>query len=370
MRLKRLTGARVVTYAAIAAIVAAALVLSVLLGSQTKPMRVGLRQKSSANAAYTRARASLAVHATVSATAVDNWKFDRAPPPGWTVTAGARVASHNRQLRVVTGPTTEIQVRSPVLQRPRGEYRALVNAAVVSGGLYLGIEPIEPLSCEAAAYFDPKSTTNRRSWLPINFSTDGAPLRIVIGNWAATPHRSVWRLHQMRIIDRTGAVRAAARAKRYAAIASALVPESSLINFTPWLKWSFGYKVPSDWYTTPGVMTSRVPSRSSYFIRTNPDRYGYVFKRLIRLPAGRYFWRVNGKILKGGLSIGAVDFRKNQWIAQHFYWYGQADDEGNMGVSFYLRRERVIKLVLANWSLSARRSEWLIHDIQLDDIYG
>jgi hypothetical protein len=365
MHLKQRTLVRVVGHGLIAVIIALVLVWAARLGPKTERITIRSQQNSS-NVQYTRAYASPAIETATGAAAVDKWRFGRGLPRTWSTVRGARSTPRDGELQVVTTQATGVQVRSPVLRLRRGHYQALVKGRVESGGLYLGVDQMDPRGCKAAAYFDPTSTTRRRLWLPINFSTNGQPLRITIGNWAATPRSSLWRLREIRIINRTNAVRSAATAKRYASLASPLVSELRLVNFRPLLKWSFGYRVPSDWYATPGVAANKAESRPAYVVRTTSGRYDYVFNRLIRLPPGEYFLRFNGKILKGGLSIGVEDMVRRKWIAQRFYSYLQSSDEGVMATRFYLRRKRTVKLVLGNWSVFPGRSKWLIHRIELD----
>jgi hypothetical protein len=232
----------------------------------------------------------------------------------------------------------------------------------------MGVESAKPQSCSGAAYFDPRSTSKHRSWMAIDFTSAGEPLKLVLGNWVASPRSSVWWLRQVRIIDRTTAVRAVSDAKKYAATASPLVPTSALVNFSALYTWSFRYKVPGDWKKTPGVLTRRRDSSSGQSVQTNYDRYGYVFHRLIRLHAGEYVLRLNGRVLTGGLSIGAESIRTKKWIAQRFYWDGQTDQNGVMALRFHLEHDETIMFAIANWTISPGKSRWLVRGIELDNL--
>lgn len=347
--------------------VAAILIWALQLGAPAT-LASGRLSTPSMDTSYTRMRAAAAISTEGRIRASESWTFGRVLPQGWSLSAGASVLSHDHRIRLVTGPTTEIQARSPILRLPPGVYRALLQGSVESGGLYIGVESPEVGTCAAAAYFDQKSTGKRRAWLPLDFRSDGRPLRLVLGNWTETPRNSVWLLSNLQIVDRTSAVRASAEAKTYAATASPLVPASKLVNFAPVVTWSFAYKVPSDWDATPGVRTQRSLSSSGRLVTTNHDQYGYVFSRLIQLSSGSYFLRFRGKILSGGLALGVESKRTKKWIAQTSYWYGQADSNGIMGVGFDVPRDEAVKLVVANWSIAPANSRWLVQRIELDNL--
>jgi hypothetical protein len=151
-------------------------------------------------------------------------------------------------------------------------------------------------------------------------------------------------------------------------MASPLVATSAIVNFRPLYGWSFAQRVPFGWKTTPGVLRRPERSHSGQSVLTNSDRYGYVFSRLIRLHAGEYVLRFNGQILRGGLSIGVESMRTKTWIAQHFYWYGQAHSTDVMAVRFYVARDERLKFVIANWTISPGKSRWLIRGIELDNL--
>jgi hypothetical protein len=353
-----------------AVLLLAALVWASQIGRPAQLPSVRAQSHALGNLAYTRPRATLGVDEAPAGELVAKWSFD-AMPSRWTLAPGVNTASQAGGTRVATNSSGDLQIQSPVLRLPAGAFRILIRSTVTSGGLYAGVEDVAANSatCRTAAYFDSHSTAGNRHWLPIDFTTGGGPVRIALGNWVASPERSVWQLREVRVVNRTTAVESAAEDRKYASLASPFVPESATVNFIPLVQWAFGYKVPRDWYTTPGVVTRRVRSADGSSVLTNHDQYGSVFNRLIRLPAGEYLLTLRGKILAGGLSLGVEDRRLEKWISQRFYWRGQSQGNGIMGVRFHLSHTRTVRLAVTNWGVSPVTSSWLIQGISLETLH-
>jgi hypothetical protein len=323
-----------------------------------------------ANLAYTRARAATGVDKALGDTVVQ-WRFDRSVPRRWAIARGVSTPSRDGGTRVATNSSSDIQLRSPVLNLPTGNFRILMLASVKSGGLYAGVEDLATngATCRSAAYFDSRSTEGNARWLPIDVTTAGGPVRIALGNWVARAQRSVWQLREVRVVNRTTIVESAAEDLKYASLSSPVLPESATVNFIPLVHWAFGYQVPRDWYTTPGVVTHRVRSLDGSSVITNHDQYGSVFNRLIRLPKGEYLLTLRGKILAGGLTLGVEDRRLEKWISQRFFWHGQSQGKGIMGARFHLSHTRTVRLAVTNWGVSPVTSSWLIQSISLDTLH-
>jgi hypothetical protein len=345
----------------------AALVWATRIAPPAQLTRGTAQGHAAENLAYTRPRATMGVDEAPVGDTVTKWSFDPVPSH-WTLTPGVSTAPQKGGTRVATNASGDIQIRSPVLNLPAGNFRVLIRATVTSGGLYAGVEDLAAngANCRAAAYFDSSSTAGNRRWLPIDFATAGGPVRIVLGNWVAGPQESVWNLREVRVINRTATVKSTTEDREYALMASPLLPPSETVNFIPLIEWAFGYKVPSDWFTTPGVVTHRVREADGSSVLTNHDKYGSVFNRLIRLPEGEYLLTLRGRILVGGLTVGVEDTRLKKWISQRFYWHGQNQGKGIMGVRFRLSHERTVRLAITNWGVSPVTSSWLIHGISLD----
>jgi hypothetical protein len=353
-----------------AVLLLAALVWATRIGPPAQLTSGRAQGQAPENRAYTRLRATMGVGEAPVGDTVAKWSFDPVPRH-WTLAPGVSTAPQAGGTRIATNSSGDIQIRSPVLNLPAGDFRILIRATVTSGGLYAGVEDVAAngASCRAAAYFDSSSTAGNRGWLPIDFTTPGGSVRIALGNWVAGPQESVWNLQEVRVVNRTATVRSTAEDREYASQASPLLPSSETVNFIPLVKWAFGCKVPRDWYTTPGVVTHRVREADGSSVVTNHDQYGSVFNRLIRLPAGEYLLTLRGTILAGGLTVGVEDMGMKKWIKQSYYWYGQSQGTEIMGARFRLSHQYTLRLAITNWGISPVTSRWLIQGISLDTLH-
>jgi hypothetical protein len=342
----------------------AALVWGLQLGAGTPHTNLVVSRDRVGDLSYTRPRASAAIATTGATQAARAWSFDHGLPKGWVRSPGTRVQTRINETTFATSPSAKIQLRSPSERLPSGLYRVLIDGTVLSGGLQLAVETSDRQHCSCATYFDPRSSTPRRPFLPLDFRSNGRrAVKIVLGNWTDHNRSSLWRLHLVRVISVPAADQAAIR---YRDLASPLVPMSGLPVVLKRFHWNFTRRASAPWLVAQGVHTR--PAESGLVVRSSPDHYGYALTMTLRLDAGRYLLRFDGKILQGGLSIGAVDVKEHAWLGEHFYWYRQNRSPGVMAAPFRFLHWGTVELVLGNWSNTASPSKWLLRAVELDQL--
>jgi hypothetical protein len=342
----------------------AALVWGLALGAGMPHTDLLVSRERVGDLGYTRPRASAAIATTGAMQAASAWSFDRGLPKGWARSPGTRVQTRINGITFATSPSNEIQLRSPSERLPSGLYRVLIDGTVLSGGLQVAVETSDRQHCSCATYFDPRSSTPQRPFLPLDFRlNERRTVRIVLGNWTDRNRSSLWRLHLIRVISVPAADQAAAR---YRDQASPLVPMSGLPVVLKRFHWTFTRRGLAPWLVAQGVHTR--PAQSGLVVRTSPDPYGYALTMTLRLDPGRYLLRFDGKILQGGLSIGAIDVKENAWLGEHFYWYRQNGSPGVMAAPFKFLHWGTVELVLGNWAIRATPSKWLLRIVELDQL--
>jgi hypothetical protein len=365
MRLTKLVTRRAAAGAVGLACGATALAWGVGFGVVRPDINVALPRDRASDVAYTRPRASAAVAGRQTLHAVRIWNFDDGLPRGWEASSGTRVESGSEGITFRTGLNSDIQLHSPPMRLPRGTYRVLIEGGVSSGGLQAGAEAGRGRDCSSAAYFDAKSTTPPRSSLPVLFTADPRrPVRIVLANWADRSRSSLWHLRQVRVLSIPAPDRAAAH---YAALASPLVRIHEIPVTNLRFRWRFARRLPSDWFVNPGV--SARPVRSGLAVRTTRDAYAFALTTKVTLGAGPYLLRFDGRIVRGGLTLGALDEKTDRWLGQHFYWSDQNGSPGTMAVRFSVRRQTRVVLVLANWATNRSTSRWSLRGVELDQLF-
>jgi hypothetical protein len=282
-------------------------------------------------------------------------------PSGWAPSRGARLVSGGAGTLVTTTPGSGIQLQSSEMRLKTAVYRVLVDGRVLSGGLQVGVEPSRGTGCEAASYFDASSTTPRRPLLRVYFrSHRERPVKIVLRNWSNGGEPSRWQLHAVQLV-------AVPPSKQLATVyrkrASPLVDMKKLPVVTHISRWTFARAGSAPWTVVPSTRIDK--SGSLLRVQTSPDRYAYALTVRVRLEPGSYLLRFDGKILQGGLSLGVIDARRNAWIAERFYWYGQSSKAGAMATRFTFLRWGEVQLVLGNWAPTPAASKWLLRSVEL-----
>ncbi|GEM_PF-5425614 len=153
---------------------------------------------------------------------------------------------------------------------------------------------------------------------------------------------------------------------RFAYASEATLPELSgqVPTAAPVASWDFGHKGPG-WATYAGTRLRK--SAHGVAVRTSGGTYAYQLSSpSILLPPGRYVVVARGTVQSGGLSIGALDLRHDDWLggATGNFWYGQAQGGSYvMAVPVANPARAWVKVVLANWHPGGGTSTWDIESV-------
>jgi len=326
------------------------------------------RKVSVADEEYMRPRASPAVPDAPSGRILRTWNFRKGLPSRWEAVAGAQVSAKNGAVTVTTNSNgNDVQVRSPAISLPPGSYRLLVDGAVSTGGMQLGVEAADGQSCSAASYYDARSVAPGRSLFAIPFFVVRShPVSVVLANWAQRNRSSVWQVRRIRLAAGVERKRAVDAAARYAAGASPLMPLKGATAGTPLFRWTPAKRLPSEWVAERGV--SMEPSTTGLVTRTTRQRYGYQLMMTLKLKPGSYLLWLDARIAQGGMTLGAENLETGKWLNTRSYWYGQRGSSGVMATPFSLHRPTTVELVLANWAMASSPSVWILRGIELDQL--
>jgi hypothetical protein len=130
-------------------------------------------------------------------------------------------------------------------------------------------------------------------------------------------------------------------------------------------QWSFAKGVPPDWSgDAAGAATA---AKGAPFV-TSAHAFAYELTGpKLALPAGSYTAYARGRVLAGGLDLGALDVDHDTWLSQRLYWYGQRAGFGRgwMATPFTLTSATKVQLIFSNWSPNSSASRWQLRDLRL-----
>jgi hypothetical protein len=144
------------------------------------------------------------------------------------------------------------------------------------------------------------------------------------------------------------------------ATAQALQPADQ----NPIYAWQFIAGLPSGWTRLPQARL--VAERGATTITTRPSVGAYqVWSPALSVKTGTYAVVVDGRVERGGITVGALDVTADKWIAQTSYRAGQAIAHGGLVTHLSLDTPRIVQIILTNWSPHALGSQWRIRAVQL-----
>jgi hypothetical protein len=326
------------------------------------PPKIGV-----ADRVYMGPRAAFPIDVASGQKTVHSWRFSRGLPLQWQRAPGLRVSVRGGVSTLTTNSNAnDVQARSSAVNLRRGSYWLIVGGAVSYGGLQLGLETADGQRCESAAYFGTNSTSPGRPILAVRFVVERTgSVRAVLANWAQRSLSSVWRVRRIWIAE-ANAPKATPSAQ-YSSVASPLLPLKLATAGTPLFRWALTEGLPAEWLPAPGVSTKR--GGSSLIIHTTREQYGYQLTMVLQLKPGSYVVWLDGRMIKGGLTLGAENLETGKWLKTNSYWHGQRQSSGVMGTRFSLRRQTNVELVLANWSPTRSRSSWQLRGIEIDQLF-
>jgi hypothetical protein len=122
-------------------------------------------------------------------------------------------------------------------------------------------------------------------------------------------------------------------------------------------QWDFGL-TSAGW--TP-VAGAELKQHAGYLsVRTAPQSGLYQFQSATTtLMPGHYELILRGRLLAGGLTMGALNASANHWIKVASYWYGQSGKRTiNMAVIFGLKAPTPVQFIFSNFAPQPTQSAW------------
>lgn len=148
----------------------------------------------------------------------------------------------------------------------------------------------------------------------------------------------------------------------YVQNANALSPAS--VNGQKLGSWSFATGLAADWSKLTASVLDVHGGQTTVTTRPSVGEYQlWSAPRVLR--SGIYEIVVDGSVLAGGLSLGAIDVGTQAWIAQRNYWSGEPFADGKMTTRLALDAATNVQIILANWASTAHASRWRIKDVRL-----
>jgi hypothetical protein len=129
-------------------------------------------------------------------------------------------------------------------------------------------------------------------------------------------------------------------------------------------RWSLRHGVPTGWR----VMAAKTgQSPQGMLLQTTTTKWAYqVVPPTQVLSPGRYDLLVDGRVITGGLELGAVDQHTDTFINVKYFSAGAAySREKRMAISFELATPTRVQFVLANLTILPRSSNWLLRSVVL-----
>lgn len=120
------------------------------------------------------------------------------------------------------------------------------------------------------------------------------------------------------------------------------------------------------WAVTPGVRYRDLTPGATEVVTDSGDALYALTSPTVQLGRGTYTAVLQGSISSGGLTLGVLDARTQQWIATNNY---SQDEKGfrwaYMTRRFTLETSRRIQIVLANFRARPAASRWVLHRVSI-----
>jgi hypothetical protein len=154
--------------------------------------------------------------------------------------------------------------------------------------------------------------------------------------------------------------------RQYTVLASPLVPQG-LLHGRALHSWDFSKQVPKSWTVIHGTRaTAAAGSQSGLEITTTTLRFGYQLQGPnILLAPGKYYVVVDGKVDRGGLTVGVLDSARNSWHIVRNYWEGQKRARRKIAAPVRLETPLRVTPILANWAPWGGSSSWVLRRITI-----
>ncbi|MHB8656946.1 MAG: hypothetical protein ACYC91_03180 [Solirubrobacteraceae bacterium] len=106
----------------------------------------------------------------------------------------------------------------------------------------------------------------------------------------------------------------------------------------------------------PGTMVQTLPGPALYAVESP----------VVRLRRGTYTAVLEGRVLKGGLTLGVLNEDTQSWITTSNFWYGEPGFmREDMQARFTLPDRQAVRLVLANFRVRSLPSLWILRGARI-----
>jgi hypothetical protein len=140
------------------------------------------------------------------------------------------------------------------------------------------------------------------------------------------------------------------------------VPPAAALSL---ISWDFSHNGNAGWTPVAGAESRQYPGYLS--VQTAPAAQSYQFTSGVStLPPSHYELLLRGRLIAGGMSLGALDVSSNHWTSTASYWYGQSQGHViDMAVTFTLRATTPLQFILSNLAPRPMRSAWRLTSASL-----
>ena len=340
-------------------LVGVAALVAVLAGTAKPEVRL----TADADNIYPSNATSLTATAPAPARTLAPWRFAGSLPAGWKPVSATLLQADTGQwtenglyIRTSTAPGSVAVTGPSTLLRP-GSYSIVGRGRIFAGGLTLAVRDAQGRRLGASHYWYGQDQILGQPMFTTFTLRSPARVHASLENWAPFANASAWVVWDLAL------QRVLPAGTYYGPRADALSPTSSL-PAKALRSWPFGPGTPQDWATvgTPGSV--QVASGLGLVTTTGPSAV-QIASTPLGMGPGSYVLAVQGRVVKGGLTIAAVD-STGKVIASRRFWSGQPFSATNlMALPFTLASSAQVRFTFSNWAPAASTSTWIVQNVAL-----
>lgn len=131
------------------------------------------------------------------------------------------------------------------------------------------------------------------------------------------------------------------------------------------IAWTFAQGLPDSWTAVPGTAVSK--GAGEVRVRTTRLRQGYqLTSEPVIIEPGSY--RAGARVgVTGGLSLLVLDVGRNRFLASALR-RGRGGGARKLSASLRVRKRVRVRIILANFSIAARSSDWRVREVSLEPV--
>jgi len=161
---------------------------------------------------------------------------------------------------------------------------------------------------------------------------------------------------------------------------SAYARHPAFIAFGPVETLSVYLKPPLRSWTSTDMLSSWVRAvplvkvttvNGSLHVVTSPQGQAYqLISPNTTLPTGQYVAVVRGQVQNGGLTLGVLDAKSQQWANTAVFSSSEEPHPVTMPVFFSLSKPTAVEIILANYNLGNQVSHWRVRAVSINPYGG